>query len=154
MRFFIYVKVLILISACSTSPYVHRADQYNRSSDDFGRTITDISQVVICYNTFNSTPDEIVKSYKEEPIFDFDERVEMLESCKYVDRVILPAENCITTINWMESNDIDYMVHGDTDAEFLLRWYSEPMSEKRLVLLSETKDYHTEDIKLRLRNKG
>ncbi|MBH88822.1 MAG: hypothetical protein CMF71_06325 [Magnetovibrio sp.] len=61
MRFFIYVKVLILISACSTSPYVHRADQYNRSSDDFGRTITDISQVVICYNTFNSTPDEIVK---------------------------------------------------------------------------------------------
>jgi cytidyltransferase-like protein len=98
------------------------------------------------------TPDEIVKTYKESPIFSFEERVETLEACKYVDEVILPAEGCITTIDWMEANNIDYMVHGRTSEDFLKRWYAEPMKEKRLVLLNETKDYHTEDIKKRIRN--
>jgi len=123
-------------------------DLFHKGHVRLFRKMRDIFDVVVVA----VTPDEIVKSYKKEPLFDFDERVEMIESCKYVDRVILPAENCITTINWMESNDIDYMVHGETNEEFLLRWYSEPMSEKRLVLLNETKDYHTEDIKQRIKN--
>ena len=84
------------------------------------------------------TPDEIVKTYKESPIFSFEERVEILEACKYVDEVILPAKDCITTIDWMEANNIDYMVHGSTSKDFLQRWYSEPIKEKRLFLLEET----------------
>ena len=92
------------------------------------------------------TPDEIVKTYKEPPIFSFEERVEILRSCRYVDEVILPAENCITTIDWMEKNSIDYMAHGNTDDLFLKKWYKEPMLEDRLILFPETKDYHSKDL--------
>lgn len=98
------------------------------------------------------TPDEIVKTYKEPPIFSYEERVEIVEACKYVDEVILPAEGSITTIDWMEANNIDYVVHGSTSKDFLKRWYAEPMKEKRLVLLSETEDYHTKDIRERIKN--
>jgi cytidyltransferase-like protein len=98
------------------------------------------------------TPDEIVKTYKETPIFPYEERVEIVEACKYVDEVILPAEGSITTIDWMEANNIDYVVHGKTDVKFLKKWYSEPMKERRLFLLGETKGYHTEDIKKRIKN--
>ena len=97
------------------------------------------------------TPDEIVKTYKETPIFSYEERVEIVEACKYVDEVILPVEGSIATIDWMEANNIDYVVHGQTDIKFLEKWYAEPMKEKRLVLLNETKDYHTEDIKERIK---
>ena len=98
------------------------------------------------------TPDDIVEIYKPTPVFNFDERVEMIESCKYVDKVILPAKGCITTIDWMEANNIDYMVHGNAHESFLKTWYSEPMEEHRLVLLDETKDYHSQDIKRRIQN--
>ena len=98
------------------------------------------------------TPDDIVEIYKPTPVFNFDERAEMIESCKYVDKVILPAKGCITTIAWMEANNIDYMVHGNAHESFLKTWYSEPMEEHRLVLLDETKDYHSQDIKRRIQN--
>jgi len=98
------------------------------------------------------TPDEIARTYKETPIFTYEERVEIIEACKYVDEVILPAEGSITTIDWMEANNIDYVVHGETDVKFLKKWYSEPMKERRLFLLGETKGCHTEDIKKRINN--
>jgi len=123
-------------------------DLYHKGHVRLFRKMRDIfDKVVVAVS-----PDEIVKTYKEPPVFSFEERVEILEACKYVDKVILPAEGCITTISWMEANNIDYMVHGSTDKNFLKRWYTEPMQEKRLALLEETKDYHTEDIKKRIKN--
>jgi len=98
------------------------------------------------------TPDEIVKTYKEPPIFSYEERVEIIEACKYVDEVILPAEGSITTIDWMEANNIDYIVHGNAHESFLKTWYSEAMEEHRLFLLDETKDYHSQDIKRKIQN--
>ena len=92
------------------------------------------------------TPDHIVSTYKNLPIIPFGDRVEMLESCKYVDKVIPACPNSVYTIDWMENNNIDYMVHGKTDEEFLRRWYDEPMKEERLLLLDETPDYHTTDL--------
>ena len=119
--------------------------------------------------------DEVVSSYKKtSPIIPFEDRVELLRSCKYVDEVI-PAgttnepktlytydsykevfpkrENFVAylktrpTIEWMERNDIDYMVQGrDIEKEYLDLWYEEPLKEGRIILLPETKDYHTTDI--------
>jgi hypothetical protein len=61
MRLFILLSVLFFSSACSTPPYVHKADQFNRSSDDFGQVVTDISHVTICYSKYSATPREISK---------------------------------------------------------------------------------------------
>ena len=61
MRLFILLFVLIVSSACSTLPYVHNADQFDRSSDGFGQTVTNISQVTICYSKYSATPREISK---------------------------------------------------------------------------------------------
>ena len=96
------------------------------------------------------TPDEVVANYKSTPlVFCYEERVEILRSCKYIDEVIPATKErpiSYTTIKWMEENDIDYMVHGKTDEKFLRRWYNEPMNEERMLLLDETPDYHTSDL--------
>jgi len=59
MRLFILLSVFIVSSACSTPPYVHKADKFNRSSDGFGQMVTDISYVTICYSKYSATPREI-----------------------------------------------------------------------------------------------
>ena len=91
-------------------------------------------------------PDHIVSTYKKPPIIPVEDRVEILESCKYVDKVIPACPNSVYTIDWMENNNVDYIVHGKIDEEFLRRWYDEPMKEERLLLLDETPDYHTTDL--------
>ena len=92
------------------------------------------------------TPDEVVKKYKNSPIMPFEDRVEMLESCKYVDEVITSCPNSTYTIDWMEDNGVDYLVHGRTNEEFLRVWYDEIMNENRLFLFDETEGYHTQDL--------
>jgi len=93
------------------------------------------------------TSDEVVRTYKEAPIIPFEDRVEMIKSCKYIDKVILAPPRSIATIEWMEKNDIDYVSHGDTTQEFIEKWYSEPLKEHRLITFPETPECHTADLK-------
>jgi hypothetical protein len=66
MRLFILLFVFIVSSACSAPPYVHKVNQFNRLSDGFGQTVTDISLVTICYSKYSATPGEISKLALEE----------------------------------------------------------------------------------------
>jgi len=93
------------------------------------------------------TPDDIVKTYKDKlPVIPFEDRKEMLESCKYIDEVITGSPTLIPTINWMEENGIDYIVAGRSKESPIDKWYSEIINEERLLLLDETPDYHTADL--------
>ena len=154
-------------------------DLYHKGHVRLFRKMKDIFDKVVAV----VVPDEVVLSYKKTaPIIPFDDRVELLESCKYVDRVIqgnrtehpssalnhtrdnyeehfpqhkdfLTYLKARPTIEWMETNSIDYMVQGrGIEKKHLNLWYEEPLKEKRLVLLNETKDYHTEDIRERIKN--
>lgn len=61
MRVLILFFLFFVFSACSTAPYVYKAGQFNRSSDNFGKTDTDISNVTVCYSKFSAAPEAISK---------------------------------------------------------------------------------------------
>jgi len=47
------------VTACGAVPYVLDADEFNRSAPEFGKDVTDISDVTICYSRSNTTPDAV-----------------------------------------------------------------------------------------------
>jgi len=56
--------------------------------------------------------DEIIASYKRQPICTMGERRIVLESCKYVDEVVLNAPLSVTK-EYLIENNIDYVIHAD-----------------------------------------
>lgn len=56
--------------------------------------------------------DDVVEGYKRTPILTLEERVKMVEACKYVDQVIV-APPLRLTKDLIEQYQIDYVVHGD-----------------------------------------
>jgi len=53
-----------------------------------------------------------VASYKRTPILRLEERIQVIEACRYVDEVI-PAPPLRTTKQWLEKHQIDLVIHGD-----------------------------------------
>ena len=93
------------------------------------------------------TKDEIVETYKSSTMENYETRIKKVSECKYVDEIIDPPDNSSITIDYMEKNSIDYIVHGKTDEKFLKKWYKEPIKEKRMVLFEETQGIRTQYIK-------
>lgn len=60
--------------------------------------------------------DVIVKDYKRLPIMRMDERIEVIESCKYVDKII-PNAPLIITKEFIETNNIDIVCHAHSEEE-------------------------------------
>lgn len=56
--------------------------------------------------------DETIASYKRQPICTMEERRVVLESCKYVDKVVLNAPFNVTK-EYLIENNIDYVIHAD-----------------------------------------
>jgi cytidyltransferase-like protein len=59
--------------------------------------------------------DADVESYKRKPVIKFQDRLEMLQACRLVDKVI-PAELRITK-DFIHKNNISVVVHGDDDEQ-------------------------------------
>lgn len=57
-------------------------------------------------------PDEIVEGYKRIPVLTLEERIRVIESCKYVDEVIIAPELRLTE-QMVKELKIDIVVHGD-----------------------------------------
>ncbi len=54
------LATLLAVAACSgPAPYLHKPQEHNRNSKDFGKPATDIAEAAICYNRFSTSPDEI-----------------------------------------------------------------------------------------------
>jgi cytidyltransferase-like protein len=58
--------------------------------------------------------DETVAAYKRRPIMTMDERVAVIEACRYVDEVIADCPNRVTK-EFLDENDLALVVHGDDD---------------------------------------
>jgi len=56
--------------------------------------------------------DDVVQGYKREPILSLEERVKVIEACKFVDEVIV-APPLRLTDEMIDRLKIDFVVHGD-----------------------------------------
>ncbi len=66
MRLLFSILAVAALGACSVPPYIHQADEYNRASSEFGRPVTDISGVTVCYNSRSATPAQVRKLAADE----------------------------------------------------------------------------------------
>ena len=83
--------------------------------------------------------DSDVESYKYTPILTMDERIGVIESCKYVDKVI-PNAPLVVTKEYLDENNIDLVVHAHNEDE--IEKYNFMYSE--IIKLGKFKriDYH------------
>ncbi|MBT3239251.1 MAG: hypothetical protein HOK06_08435 [Rhodospirillaceae bacterium] len=54
------------LAACSTPPSVYKKGEFNRADPDFGKEVTDITSVTICYSAYSSTPAEVAAMARDE----------------------------------------------------------------------------------------
>ena len=83
--------------------------------------------------------DSDVESYKCTPILTMEERIGVIESCKYVDKVI-PNAPLVVTKEYLDENNIDLVVHAHNEDE--IEKYNFMYSE--IIKLGKFKriDYH------------
>ena len=79
------------------------------------RTLGDYLLVGIC-------ADDVLVSYKREPILTMEERVASVAGCRYVDEV-LPDAPLMVDRAWIEKYNIDLVVHGDDYSQEQQEYY-------------------------------
>lgn len=92
--------------------------------------------------------DEDVMKYKRKPIMTFDERKEVLESCKYIHQVV-DGELYITD-EFLNTHKVDYVVHGNDSSQS--DFYKIPIEKGIMVYLKYTNTISTTNIINRIKN--
>ncbi len=60
--------------------------------------------------------DKVARSYKRKPIMTLEERVAVIQACRYVDEVVVDAPFTVT-MDFLDKHDIAVVVHGDDLSE-------------------------------------
>jgi len=90
---------------------------------------------------------EVVESYKRIPILTMDERIKVVESCKYVDKVI-PRAPLYINEEFMIKHNIDIVCHAhfkEEDPKYL-PWYEVPNKLGKFKRLDYTNGVSTSEI--------
>jgi cytidyltransferase-like protein len=87
--------------------------------------------------------DEQVMTYKNKPIISYNDRLEIVRSCKYVDEVYENAD-LITTDDLLNKLKADYVFAGREKEEYIKKYYQ--VSQNKLILLDRTSHICTSDI--------
>lgn len=90
--------------------------------------------------------DETMESYKRPPILTMEERIQVLATCKYIDKIIPNAPLHITDA-YMDTHQFDVVVtpNNRTDEECSI-WYSAVMKRNMLVKIPYTEGISTTQI--------
>ena len=90
--------------------------------------------------------DDTIRSYKRNPIMTMEERICVIDACKYVDGIIPNAPLEITE-EYLNKHKIDIMVLPDnrTEEEREL-WYSHLIKQGKIVTLPSTPEISTTEI--------
>ena len=96
--------------------------------------------------------DQTIESYKRKPIMTMEERIAVVEACRYVDRVI-PNAPLVITEEYMKNNKIDLVVHAHPveEDEKYQKMYSVPTKQGKFRRLDYTPSISTTDIISRFR---
>lgn len=90
--------------------------------------------------------DEAVATYKPRPIMSTSERVAMVESCRYVDRVIADAPLFCTRAH-LDEIGAAFVVHGDDfPPDELAHWYKDVIGSGRLKTVPYTRTVSSRQI--------
>jgi glycerol-3-phosphate cytidylyltransferase len=90
--------------------------------------------------------DELVSKYKRKPICNIEERKTVVESCKYVNRVICDTPLIITQ-DFINKHKIDLVVHGDDfDVEKINDFYGEVIELNKFITVPYTQGISTSEI--------
>ena len=60
--------------------------------------------------------DETIRSYKRYPVMKMNERIKVVEACRYVDQVI-PEAPLVITEEYLKKHNIDLVIHGHSEEE-------------------------------------
>ena len=98
--------------------------------------------------------DDVVKKYKRTPVMNLDERTQVVESCKYVDKVI-KGSDLIVTKEFMEKNNIDLVVHAHNleECDKYNSFYEYPITSDKFMRLEYTNSISTTDIIKRIKER-
>jgi len=87
--------------------------------------------------------DEQVMTYKKKPIISYDDRLEIIKSCKYVD-VIYENADLVTTDEMLYKLNADCVFAGKENEQYIKKYYQ--VSDNKLILLDRTSHICTSDI--------
>ncbi|HSK22643.1 MAG TPA: adenylyltransferase/cytidyltransferase family protein [Egicoccus sp.] len=97
--------------------------------------------------------DEVVAAYKRPPVMNLDERVAVIEACRYVDEVI-PAAPDVVTLAFLREHDLAVVVHGDDlDDDAIAAVYAEVAAAGILRLVPQRPDISTSELLRRIRGR-
>ena len=96
--------------------------------------------------------DETVAAYKRRPIMTMDDRVAVIEACRYVDEVIPDSPNRVTR-EFLDEHDLAVVVHGDDVGAGGFEDVYGPVREAGLLrLVPRTGDISTTSLIARVRD--
>src|SRR5262245_50775572 len=96
-------------SPCQTRVYVDMVgDLFHMGHVEFLKTASAFGDWLIV----GVLSDEVVATYKRQPIMTLAERVAVVEACRYVDEVVPNAPYIVTT-EFLDEHEISVVVHGD-----------------------------------------
>ena len=87
--------------------------------------------------------DEQVMTYKKKPIISYDDRLEIIKSCKYVDDIYENAD-LVTTDEILYKLNADYVFAGKENEQYIKIYYQ--VRDNKLILLDRTGNICTSDI--------
>jgi cytidyltransferase-like protein len=88
--------------------------------------------------------DEQVMTYKNKPIINYYDRLEIVKSCRYVDEIYENAD-LITTDDILIKLKADFVFAGNENPQYLKKYYQ--VSCNKLILLDRTENISTSKIK-------
>ncbi len=117
-------------------------DMFHRGHVNFIRRLTELGDKVI----IGVTSDKSCESYKRTPICTLEERLSVIEACKYVDEVI-PDAPLVVTKEFMNEHGIDLVVHAhDENDHSQDEFFAIPVSLGKFKRLNYTKGVSTTEI--------